>query len=114
MKAQSKQQLPVSQEWHWPLDITHYDRSPALSTAEYTELDTLVSRFDAGGKAWHRQAYTVLHRLLQPLYDALDVTGAPKVVGHKISARTTAINLVVRAMHRLHLSFWAFTPENWK
>ncbi len=113
MKAQRKTQLRGSEEWQWPIDITQYDRNPALSTAEYAELNTLVSRFDAGGHGWHRQAYTVLHRLLQPLYDTLDVTGAHKVVGHRASARTGAIHLVIRAMHRLHLSFWAFTPEHW-
>lgn len=104
--------VPV-QRWSWPPDVTQYDRCPDLSEAEYTELDILVRRFDAGGKSWHRRAYLRLHRLLQPLNDALDRVGASNSGKRRSNVRSTAISLLVRAMHRFHLSFWAFTQEQW-
>ena len=101
------------QQWHWPLEMTRYDHTATLSEAEYHELDTLVRRFDAGGKSWHQQAYVILHRLLQPLNDGLDAVGATNSRKRSSNVRNTAINLIVRAMHRFHVSFWAFTSHNW-
>ena len=50
MKALAQQppsQAP-SDEWCWPIDLTHYDRSPCLSDAERQALDELMDRFAHG------------------------------------------------------------------
>ncbi len=103
----------LARQWQWPLDLTQYDRGVLLSEAEYAELDTLVHRFGTEGSGWYSQAYTVLHRLLQPLNDGLNFAGASNSFKRSSNMRATAISLMLRAMHRFQTSFWAFTSSQW-
>ncbi len=99
--------------WMWPVDIERYDRAAQLSAAECEHMGRLVARFAARGRGWHKQAGPALQRLLHPLHDTLDHLGATRTEKRNRTVRTTVICLLIRAMHRLDRSFWAFSPENW-
>src|SRR5438552_1359139 len=89
-------------EWMWPFDRERYDRSPGLQPSESAQLKQLISRFDRGATTWPGGARQVLERLLRPVYDTLDFTGA------KGWTRTGVIKLLMREMHDRCTSFWAW------
>lgn len=93
--------------WKWPVDLTRYDRSPLLTTAEREALDTLMTNFARHRTNWPPHVRPQLARLLQLVQDALDAMQA------KRSVRGNTINLLVHAMHRRHMAYWAWTPEEW-
>ncbi len=99
--------------WTWPLDVTRYDLSADLSLVEREHMGRLVRRFAAGGRGWHKEARPALDRLLRPLHDTLDHLGATITEKRNYTVRTTVVCLLIRAMHRLDRSFWAFSPEDW-
>jgi hypothetical protein len=51
--------------WQWPVDLTAYDRSPALSDAERASLESLIKRFDVRCSFWPEHAREDLDRLLE-------------------------------------------------
>jgi hypothetical protein len=62
--------------WRWPIDILAYDRSTRLLPSEAAQIHELIERFDTGAMTWPRGARDALARLLAPLHDTLDYTGA--------------------------------------
>lgn len=98
---------------NWPLDVTLYDQSPALSNQEQEHLALLVARAKEGKKGWHKEAKTALERLLRPLNDVMDHIGATKETKRQYTIRTTAICLLIRTMHYHKCSFWAFSQFTW-
>lgn len=105
--------LAAKKEWQWPLDITRYDQRSDLSETEEQELDALVCRLEHTEKSWYRQASAALPRLLQPLEHALEIIHAHQPFQGHSNLRNMTIGVLVRAMQRLHVSFWAFTPAQW-
>ncbi len=95
------------------IDIRAYDRTHALSAEELHHMQVLVTRFQEGGKGWHKTARPSLRRLLHPLEDVLDHLGAVNTVKRKYTIRTTVICLLIRAMVRYEQSFWAFSTHIW-
>ena len=95
------------------IDVRGYDRTHALSGEELHHMQVLVTRFQKGGKAWHKAARPALQRLLQPLEDVLDHLGAVNSIKRKYTIRTTVICLLIRAMVRYQRSFWAFSTDTW-
>jgi hypothetical protein len=62
--------------WHWPIDVSVYDRCPTLSVAEARDLDAMVAyRQEKNRLPWHRK-YVALQRLVQPIQDVLAVSRA--------------------------------------
>jgi hypothetical protein len=56
--------------WPWPIDLTRYDRTPALSASEADALRLLAEEV----REWHRprtrrSAWHALDRLIRPLAD---------------------------------------------
>ncbi|MDT5155827.1 MAG: hypothetical protein QOH51_184 [Acidobacteriota bacterium] len=94
-------------EWRWLIDLRAYQRRPSLSVAEREALALLNERFRAGQKAWPEPVRAALARLLRPLYDVLEVTGACK------AARNSAVHLTVEEMHRRQTTFWAWGEGEW-
>lgn len=95
------------------IDVESYDRTHALSADELHHMQILVTRFQEGGKAWHKAARPALQRLLHPLEAVLDHLGAVNTIKRKYTIRTTVICLLIRAMVRYEQSFWAFSTEIW-
>jgi hypothetical protein len=62
--------------WQWPLHLDHYDCHPELTAEEWEALNLLQQRRAAGNMHWQVQTTGTLQRLLQPLDDVLDLTGA--------------------------------------
>ena len=90
----------------WPGDLTRYDRNPVLSQVERAALDTLVhQRIDARKDRLTPSGRTVLARLVQPLADALALTGT--------HAPGTTIRLLLLEMRRRESAFWAWSDAQW-
>lgn len=94
-------------EWRWLVDLRAYQRRPSLSLAEREALALLNGRFRLGLKAWPEPARAALARLLRPLYDVLEVTGACR------AARNSAVHLTVEEMHQRQTTFWAWGESEW-
>jgi hypothetical protein len=95
------------------IDVEGYDRTHELSANELHHMQVLVTRFQEGGKGWHKTARPALQRLLRPLEAVLDHLGAVNTVKRKYTIRTTVICLLIRAMVRHKQSFWAFSTDIW-
>ncbi len=95
------------------IDVEGYDRTHALSADELHHMQVLATRFQEGGKGWHKAARPALQRLLRPLEDVLDHLGAVNTIKRKYTIRTTVICLLIRAMVREKQSFWAFSTNIW-
>ena len=76
-------------------------------------MQVLVTRFQKGGKVWHKAARPALLRLLTPIEDVLDHLGAVNTIKRKYTIRTTVICLLIRAMVRYEQRFWAFSNDIW-
>ncbi len=75
------------------IDVESYDRTHALSADELHHMRILVTRFQKGGKGWHKAARPALQRLLRPLEVVLDHLGAVNTIKRKNTIRTTVICL---------------------
>jgi len=96
--------LPPSPPWHWPVDVTRYDRSPDLDEGERTELKRLMgeSSFQLRSSTKER-----LHRLLSPLQDVFTMTHLNPDISHE-----TVRVMVVEMSHR-GKTFWAWSEAEW-
>jgi integrase len=93
--------------WAWLVHLSAYDRSPTLTSTEQGELDRLSTRFQQGYRLHPRQYQNLLPRLLQPLHDALDVTGPC------LTTRTSVIKLLIEQMQQRCTSYWSWTSQEW-
>ena len=94
--------------WTWPVERRHYDCTPSLSKQEMIALELWISREErehGGGVPQHVRA--TLHRLIRPLSDVLNVTGASGSVG-----RGTVRFMLYWMLHR-QTAFWAWSSEEW-
>lgn len=98
--------LTSQSRWAWPVDLASYDRRAHLTADERNVLATLTApvTFPA---AWERRFGARLRRLLQPLDEVLLLTGASKM------QRSGVIIILLREMHRLRTSFWAWSDHEW-
>jgi integrase-like protein len=102
-KAEPKQK---GRRWVWQLDLARYDRRAALSAAEREAIRAVLrgpGRRQFTCERWR----TRLHRLLEPISDALDITGAEETV------RGTAVGILLREMLRNNRSIWRWGEEHW-
>lgn len=92
----------------WPVDVTRYNRSPALTPSEQEALGMLVpqlawkKRIEIGGDLQH-----ALDRLLQPLHDLQAQLG--------IYQRycTTPVQVLLRAMYEHATTYWGWSEDEW-
>src|SRR6266852_5617512 len=90
----------AAQSWSWPIDLSRYDRSPGLRLHEVTQLHQLIERFGRSATIRPQGGQDALARLLRPLNDTLDYTGAAGW------ARRGVITLLLRQMHERQMTFW--------
>jgi integrase len=112
MKAKASASL-ARVNWSWKDNRPHYDCALSLSPDERHHLATLVSRFQAGQKGWHRGAAAALSRLTRPLYETLDYLGATTTEKRNRAVRNIAVCLLIRAMDRWQIAYWGFTSQQW-
>jgi integrase len=91
--------------FHWPVDVTHYDRSLDLKEAERAELERLMSR-----KPFQLRPSSklLLHRLLLPLEDVFALTH----LHPHICSETSRVMLM--EMYHRGKTFWAWSDEEWR
>src|ERR1700694_2417239 len=86
-------------QWAWPLDMARYDQRPTLREEERSAIRVLLK--GQRGREYAREPWrTKLHRLLEPILDALKITRALEPV------RGTVARLLLREMVRNDSSFW--------
>src|SRR6266568_4451437 len=107
MIALLKIEQPSSPSWTWPVDLSSYDRTAALSAEEYHALAERVQRSDAGQYCSSVDMPAVLHRLTRPLYDGLDLTKAIAQV------RREVVHLFLREMYFRQQAIWGWTQDDW-
>ena len=103
-----KQTLSPDRSFHWPIDVTRYDRTPELSSAEREALKLFV-------KPPRDRALVVesacqqghLARLIGSLQDAL------AVVEGEERLKTNTLYLYLRMCARDGRPFWAWEYETW-
>ncbi len=95
---------PSPHPWIFPVDVTHYDRSPHLHEVELAELKRVM---DHSPFQLRPSTKVVLHRLLQPLQDVFMVTHASPNVCHD------TMRIMVMEMYRRGKTFWAWRDAEW-
>src|SRR5947209_8875849 len=93
--------------WPWPLQLSHYDRAPLLSTQERAAIQAYL---DASPRKMSASIRALLQRLLQPLHDALVYVGFPPPAGYYSQSR----RVMLIEMYQRNTSFWAWSPEDWQ
>ena len=97
----------LAQRWSWPIDLSRYDCSPGLQATKAGQLHELLERFDRGATTWPHGGRENLARLLQPLNDTLQFTGASGWT------RAGVITLLFRQMDRRETTFWGWDRREW-
>jgi hypothetical protein len=95
----------IQETWSWPLRIDVYDKSPHLTQVEYATLENLFSRTE---KHIYPSTKRPLHRIVQPIEDALLHIHALPVV-HRETLR-----LMLLEMYHRGTTFWAWSVEEWE
>ena len=93
--------------WTWPVDLGRYDRNEELSTAENRALDIVSRDQKYNRRGFVHDALPDLERLLIPVYDVFDFTGA----GKELRRRTK--NALLREMNCRRTAYWAWSHDEW-
>lgn len=107
MKAQKQIFSQSTKLWTSPINSSSYDRTPHLLSIEKKELTALVEYREQHRCFPSSSRLTVLQRLLQPIKDVLNFTGAsPRV-------RSSVMSILLLEMHVRQTSFWSWTQDDW-
>jgi integrase len=105
---QQEQVVPqASSSWCWPIDPESYDRNPALSEAERVELHRRL-QYTGHKSSLNRYARATLHRLLQPLDDALALVKPTR------KAYDETVRVMLVEMYQRDKTFWAWSEAEWR
>jgi len=107
----SSTQVDTPQHWASPVELNSYDRRPTLTERERRALQVLASsqqRWGDGGRQGAGRIRDALHRILQPVEDAL------AVVSGKPSDKSRAAAALLRACHREECAYWGWPPGVWE
>ena len=94
-------------QWVWPLDLAQYDQRSTLKEEERTAIGILLEgprRKEFAREPWK----TKLSRLLAPILDALEFTGATRAI------RGGVVGILLREMLRRDSSLWIWREHNWE
>ncbi|MBN3891043.1 MAG: hypothetical protein HWQ43_18450 [Nostoc sp. JL31] len=106
MKAQKKVTVRQTQsnKWELPINPSYYDKTHELTQSEKDEIAFVVEN----NSTWYSKSYETLKILLDPLYNALDITGANK------TTRSSVIKVIIHEAHNRKINFWAWSEEDWR
>jgi hypothetical protein len=108
MKQQPHRHHTIRHEqWHWPIEITSYDRRVLLYPVSQEEQAKLIEHMDGKYNHWPHQARTMLHRLVSPLEAALDMSDLQGKL------RTAVMLILLQQMHHLQRSLWGWSSREW-
>jgi integrase len=110
-RANDAERLLAEPPWRWPIALTGYDRTPALSAVE---ADALRSLGDDGLRAWaraDRAEFAALERLLRPLADARAARETRS--RHGALAADAAVAEVLRWCAAEGTSYWGWERATW-
>lgn len=93
-------------QWSGLINLSTYARSEQLTPHERTALATLAESLRFSPQ-WEKRFGAALQRLLRPLDDVFAITGASKI------QRNGSVIILLREMHRLQTSFWAWSAQEW-
>src|SRR5437764_11659884 len=96
--------LPLPRSWHWPVDVTSYDRSPDLDEIEQAELKRVMSESPFQLRPATKER---LHRLLSPLQDVFTVTHLSPDICHE-TVRVMVVEMSCRGK-----TFWGWSEAEW-
>lgn len=105
--ARKTWQKQRARQWAWQLDLARYDRRGTLSEREREAIRAVL-------RGPGRQQFTCvpwrtsLCRLLEPISDALDITGAKET-----TVRGTAVGILLGGMLRHKCSIWKWGEHHW-
>jgi integrase len=103
-------QMVVRPLWTSPVELNAYDKDPTLSPTEQQALYVLSEsqrRWGDSGREGARRIREALHRLLDPVEDAL------ALVPGKHSDKGMAAAALLRACQRKGCAYWGWSPEVW-
>jgi len=100
----SKLVEPIPPPWHWPVDVTRYDRSPDLNENEQTELQQIMREIPFSLRPSTKER---LHRLLVPLQDVFAATHLSPAICHE------TVRVMLIEMSRRSKTFWVWSQAEW-
>jgi integrase len=101
-----KSEQKEKSRWVWPLDLAQYDQRPTLRDEERRAIRVLL-KGPRGKQFGGEPCRTKLHRVLEPILDALKITGAVEPV------RGAVVRILLREMSRYDSSFWNWKEAHW-
>ena len=107
----SKAETDAQKCWTSPVELNGYDKGLALAEKERQALHALAEsqrRWGDGGSQGAGQIRDVLHRLLEPVEDALAVMPGRR------SDKDMAAAALMRACQREGCACWGWSPEVWR
>ncbi len=99
---QKQDPLVRSNGWDWPVDLTHYNRSPVLSEQEWLCLHELMQR-----RALPSVLPPTLQRLLGPINEVLEIST------HHPRTRQLVRRTLLVETHQRRKPWWAWTADEW-
>src|SRR6185437_16659957 len=102
-KWEQKQTL----QWIWPVDLARYDQRPTLKEEERPAIGILLDgprRKEFAREPWK----TRLSRLLAPILDALEFSGAARPI------RGGVVGILLREMLRRDSHLWSWREQAWE
>jgi hypothetical protein len=108
MEHQLALALSSSRRWKSPIDVERYDRHPELSQQEKEALALFVMHFTGRMPSWPTVTKPILHRLVQPLQDVLDV------LHMAAKYRATPLAVILQEMHERGVAYWAWSEAEWQ
>jgi len=96
----------AAREKPWLIDMSAYDRSPALHRHEVQHLAELVPRIGRR-LPWLEDALEGLGRLQRPIMDVMAATDA------SLESRRRTLAVLLFEMHERQTSYWAWKHDDW-
>lgn len=93
-------------EWNWPISVGLYNRSAKLTATERSVISQVL-RLEWTEWRWSRERLSDLDRLVQPVMDALVVTGA------RSRERANVLKVLILESGRYGRTFWGWTKDEW-
>src|SRR6266496_349132 len=107
MMRAEPEQTSGEKRWCWPITVAQYDRAVRITSDEQRALQVIVESRYAQEKLHHRDIWSRLERMVQPVDDVLNS------INIKGSHRNRILLFVLREMFRREKSFWGWSETDW-
>lgn len=107
MRQHNLAQKPVNEQWVWPLDLSRYDRRRSFNSSEKRAVEEYVLLRQRSNRGIPSHICQSLHRVLQPVRDALEVIGLDP------DKRGAVLCGLLDEMGRRKSTFWSWSQADW-